>query len=43
MAELCAFLALALALLALCLWLDESDERRDARRRNQAHPRGRGW
>lgn len=37
--ELLLFAALACAVIALCLALDERDERRDARRRNQAHRR----
>lgn len=37
MPEFLLFLSLAAAVIALCLALDESDERRDAARRNQAH------
>ena len=36
MAELLLFASLAAAVIALCLALDESDERADSRRRNQA-------
>jgi type II secretory pathway component PulK len=41
MTELALFLALTVALVALALILDERDEVRDARNRNQA--RRRGW
>lgn len=39
--EFFLFAALAVAVIALCLVLDHRDERADARRRNQAHPKRR--
>ncbi|MEW6223225.1 MAG: hypothetical protein AB1627_01210 [Chloroflexota bacterium] len=38
MSEVLLFGALVAAVIGLCLALDESDERADARRRNQARP-----
>jgi hypothetical protein len=38
MTELLLFAALGCAVFALCIALDNREERRDARRRNQARP-----